>query len=466
MSQYRFYAAAQLEQARLVAWLRRLGMPLASIRAVSTLPPAQAASELAAYWAQIEAETAARRQLAAFLVGYLSGKDTVMPDAQGKLAVRYAVQSDIGLHRQDNEDAVYGGPRLLAVADGMGGHAAGEVASAAVIEALRPLDTQVPAGELLNALDHAVRRANSALSDIVKADPSLQGMGTTLTALLWSGSQLGLVHIGDSRAYLVRDGEMFQITQDHTLVQSLLDDGKITAEEVASHPQRFMLLRALDGGNFEPDLQLREARPSDRYLLCSDGLHQVVAADALARVLLTVTDPDQAAADLIALAIDGGGPDNVAALSPTWSPWKNRPRSRRPWTRVARPGLASSQVSRQRAARIDQASRFYAAGMTITLTEAERTYLKSQPLARLATVDASGAPQNNPVGAFLDEETGDILIGGHAMGATRKFRNVQANGQVALVVDDLVSRDPWTVRGLEIRGTAAALEDVTPRCRS
>ena len=177
VTQYRFYAPAQLEQARLVAWLRRLGMPLASIRSVSTLPPVQAASELAAYWAQIEAETAARRQLAAFLIGYLSGKDTVMPDAQGKLAIRYAVQSDIGLHRQDNEDAVYGGPRLLAVADGMGGHAAGEVASAAVIEALRPLDTQVPAGELLNALDHAVRRANGALSDIVKADPSLRGHG-------------------------------------------------------------------------------------------------------------------------------------------------------------------------------------------------------------------------------------------------------------------------------------------------
>ena len=100
--------------------------------------------------------------------------------------------------------------------------------------------------------------------------------------------------------------------------------------------------------------------------------------------------------------------------------------------------------------------------MTVILTEAERAYLQSQPLARLATVDASGAPQNNPVGAFLDEETGDIIIGGHAMGASRKFRNVQRNGQVALVVDDLVSRDPWTVRGLEIRGTAVALEDVEP----
>jgi len=100
--------------------------------------------------------------------------------------------------------------------------------------------------------------------------------------------------------------------------------------------------------------------------------------------------------------------------------------------------------------------------MTVTLTEAERAYLQSQPLARLATVDGAGAPQNNPVGAFLDEETGDIIIGGHAMGASRKFRNVQRNGQVALVIDDLVSHDPWTVRGLEIRGTAVALEDVDP----
>ena len=237
-----------------------------------------------------------------------------MVNAQGALAVRYAVQSDIGLSRDENEDSAYAGSRLLAVADGMGGHAAGEVASAAVIEALRPLDTQVPAGELLNALDHAVRRANNALRDIVKADPSRQGMGTTLTALLWSGSQLGLVHIGDSRAYLLRDGEVFQITHDHTMVQMLLDDGKITAEEVASHPQRSLLLRAMGRDGVEPDLQLREARPGDRYLLCSDGLHDVVAAESIAEVLRTVSDPDQAAKDLIALAIDGGGPDNITCI--------------------------------------------------------------------------------------------------------------------------------------------------------
>ena len=149
----------------------------------------------------------------------------------------------------------------------------------------------------------------------MQANPALSGMGTTLTALLWSGSQLGLVHIGDSRAYLVRDGELFQITQDHTLVQSLLDDGKITPAEVDSHPQSMLLLRALSGDkNFEPDLQLRQARPGDRYLLCSDGLHRVADADAIARVLLTVQDPDQAARDLVALAMDGGAPDNITCI--------------------------------------------------------------------------------------------------------------------------------------------------------
>ena len=123
------------------------------------------------------------------------------------------------------------------------------------------------------------------------------------------------MHIGDSRAYLVRDGEVFQITQDHTLVQSLLDDGKITAEEVASHPQRMLLLRALTGDrDCEPDLQLHQTRPGDRYLLCSDGLHVVVAADEITRVLLTVSDPDQAARDLVALAMDGGAPDNITCI--------------------------------------------------------------------------------------------------------------------------------------------------------
>jgi serine/threonine protein phosphatase PrpC len=283
-SGYRRYAPSQLEQARLVAWLRRLGMPLAAIRQASTAAPAQAAAILTAYWDQVEAETTARRALAAFLIGYLSGKETAVNDAQATLAIRYAVRTDIGLKREENEDTAYAGAQLLAIADGMGGHAAGEVASAAVIDALKPLDTQVPAGEVLNALDHAVRQASRRLTTMAKSDPALRGMGTTLTALLWSGSELGLVHIGDSRAYL-------------------------------SHPQRNLILRALvaDGG-CEPDLSLREAVPGDRYLLCSDGLHEVVNAAAIARVLLTVADPDEAASGLVELALAGGGPDNVTCI--------------------------------------------------------------------------------------------------------------------------------------------------------
>jgi PPM family protein phosphatase len=312
---YRRYASAQLEQARLVAWLRRLGMPLARILAVLAMPRAEAAADVAAYWRQTEAEQSARRDLATFLIGYLSGRGTSMSENHEPLAIRYAVRSDIGLQRELNEDSAYAGARLLAVADGMGGHAGGEVASAAVIDALRPLDTEIPAGELLDALDHAVRTAGSTLRDMAASDPSLADMGTTLTALVVSGSQLGLVHIGDSRAYLLRAGACYQITHDHTLVQTLLDDGKITPAEVASHPQRSLILRALVANHsYDADLQLREAQAGDRYLLCSDGLHEVVGADDIAAVLRTVSDPDRAAADLIALAIDGGGPDNVTCI--------------------------------------------------------------------------------------------------------------------------------------------------------
>lgn len=312
---YRRYAPGQLEQARLVAWLRRLGMPLARIRALIAVPRTAAAADLAAYWQQAEAEESARRDLATFLIGYLSGRGTSMSDINQQLIIRYAVRSDIGLERDVNEDSAYASARLLAVADGMGGHAAGEVASAAVIDALRPLDTEIPAGELLDALDHAVRTAGSTLRDMAASDPSLAGMGTTLTALVVSGSQLGLVHIGDSRAYLLRAGELYQITHDHSLVQTLLDDGKITPAEVASHPQRSLILRALVASHdYDADLQLREIQAGDRYLLCSDGLHEVADADAIAAVLRTVADPDQAAGELIALAIAGGGPDNVTCI--------------------------------------------------------------------------------------------------------------------------------------------------------
>ena len=231
------------------------------------------------------------------------------------LALRYAIRSDVGLLREGNEDAAYAGPRLLAVADGMGGHAAGEVASAAAISAIARLDDDVPGGDLLDALAGAVGEANHTLHDMVAADPVLEGMGTTLTAMLWSGGRVALVHIGDSRAYLLRDGEFHQITHDHTLVQTLVDEGRISPDDVATHPQRSMLLRALDGrADVEPDLSLREARLGDRYLLCSDGLSGVVSEETLHRTLAKVGNPDEVVLQLVELAIRGGGPDNITCI--------------------------------------------------------------------------------------------------------------------------------------------------------
>jgi PPM family protein phosphatase len=231
------------------------------------------------------------------------------------IGIRYAARSDVGMLREGNEDSAYAGARLLVVADGMGGHVGGEIASAAAVNALRPLDTDVPMNELHTALQHAVKQANENLHGIVETDPSLQGMGTTLTAMLWAGPHVALIHIGDSRAYLLRNGELFQITHDHTLVQSLVDEGRITLDEAASHPQRSLLLRALDGrGEVEPDISLREAQIGDRYLLCSDGLSSVVSAETIHQVLTQVEDPEAAIRQLIDLANRGGGPDNITCV--------------------------------------------------------------------------------------------------------------------------------------------------------
>jgi len=231
------------------------------------------------------------------------------------LELRYAVRSDVGLLREGNEDSAYAGPRLLAVADGMGGHAAGEVASAVAIASLADLDDDMPPSELQIALSTAVAHANQILHDMVSADPAISGMGTTLTAMLWSDGKVALCHIGDSRAYVLSGGQFEQITHDHTLVQSLVDDGRISPDEAATHPQRSLLLRALDGtSEAEPDLSIREAHLGDRYLLCSDGLSGVVSEETLHRTLATVPDPEDAVLQLVELAIRGGGPDNITCI--------------------------------------------------------------------------------------------------------------------------------------------------------
>ncbi|MCE0761855.1 protein phosphatase 2C domain-containing protein [Pseudonocardia kujensis] len=230
------------------------------------------------------------------------------------LVLRYSARSDRGLVRQNNQDAVYAGPRLLALADGMGGHAAGEVASSLVISALAPLDEDQPGDDLLAELREATFEGNAAITRHVAESPDLEGMGTTLTAILFAGNRLGLVHVGDSRCYQLRDGAFTQITKDDTFVQSLIDEGRISEDEAHTHPQRSLLLRAITGAEVEPSLTIREARAGDRYLLCSDGLSGPVSDETLAETLREYRDPRQCADRLIELALRGGGPDNITCI--------------------------------------------------------------------------------------------------------------------------------------------------------
>ncbi|HEX6917783.1 MAG TPA: protein phosphatase 2C domain-containing protein [Phycicoccus sp.] len=232
------------------------------------------------------------------------------------LAFHYAARSDVGMVRSNNEDAGYAGPHLLAMADGMGGHAGGEVASSTVIGSLAELD-----GESLSTrdasqalLDH-IRAANHELGSHVRHDPRLDGMGTTLIAVLRARDTLVLAHIGDSRAFLARDGKVTQITKDHSFVQSLVDEGRITADEAKTHPQRSLVTRVLTGADDdEPDLVVRQGRAGDRYLIASDGLTDYVARDTVDEVLLSTPDPAECADRLVALSLRAGAPDNVTVV--------------------------------------------------------------------------------------------------------------------------------------------------------
>jgi protein phosphatase len=243
--------------------------------------------------------------------------------------------------RPQNQDAVSAGPALVAVADGFG--PAGDRASAAAIDALRHLGSgtavagltgsasspAVVPGDLLNVLSDAVSAASASVRSIAESSSDSAGSGSTLTAMLLSGSRLGLVHIGDSRAYLFRDGGLFQVTYDHSVTQSMIDAGRLTPEEAGSHLQRSLLVRAL---GISPelmresgmpaaqvsvagtaDLSMLDARAGDRYLLCSDGLTSVVPVSAIRETLSDASlSPEDVVGRLITLANEAGGPDNIA----------------------------------------------------------------------------------------------------------------------------------------------------------
>jgi PPM family protein phosphatase len=216
--------------------------------------------------------------------------------------------------RPNNEDAFFAGPRLLAVADGVGGHAAGEVASATIIDALSPLGDSEPGYDLVGRLLEAVVTGNGAIAQRVAEDQRLQGMSTTLTAILFAGDRYCLLNIGDSRTYLLRDGTLEQITRDDSYVQFLVDEGHITQEAAGTHPQRNLVLQALTGEEvMEPAMTVREALAGDRFMLCSDGLSDVVGHDTLAAALAE-GDPQESVARLVALALENRTRDNVTAI--------------------------------------------------------------------------------------------------------------------------------------------------------
>ncbi|MDO5722700.1 MAG: protein phosphatase 2C domain-containing protein [Actinomycetaceae bacterium] len=230
---------------------------------------------------------------------------------------RYAARSDVGLRRQNNQDSGYAGSHLLVLCDGMGGPAGGDIASSIAVAHLVGLDTDDhPADLMLHLLRKALVSAHDELVDRSRVDPQLHGLGTTCIALMRSGNKLALVHIGDSRAYVLRDGELTQVTTDHSFVQYLVETGQISPEEAETHPQRSVVLRILgDSDNdVNPDESLREAVLGDRWLLCSDGLSGVVSPETILETLVTVDDPGQCAEDLVQLALRAGGPDNITVV--------------------------------------------------------------------------------------------------------------------------------------------------------
>ncbi|MBG6179165.1 PP2C family protein-serine/threonine phosphatase [Arthrobacter sp. CAN_A1] len=228
--------------------------------------------------------------------------------------MRFAARSDVGMVRAKNDDSAYVGRYLAVVADGMGGHAGGNVASASTVLDLVHLDRKdYDDGEAANQLADEIQTANSLLSELVSANPQLAGMGTTVTALLLNGNRLEFAHIGDSRAYRLKGDEFEQISVDHTFVQRLIDEGRLKPEEADVHPHKNVLMRVLGDVDASPELDLNsyEVTAGERWLLCSDGLNAVLGDPLIARIMRETPDLRACVDTLVDLTLAGGSPDNV-----------------------------------------------------------------------------------------------------------------------------------------------------------
>ena len=231
----------------------------------------------------------------------------------GTMRLHFAAISDVGRVRKDNQDSGYAGPWLLTVCDGVGGAARGDIASSTAVQQLRKLDAP-PTDDLLGQVAGALHRAHDRIGELVDEEPSLNGTSTTATVVLFDGTKVGVGHVGDSRAYLYRDHTISQLTQDHTFVQSLIDEGRITEDEARVHPHRNLILKALDGiHEAEPDLFHVELEHGDRILLCSDGASGVLDDGRLADILSTGS-PEYAAVELVRASLEAGSSDNVTCI--------------------------------------------------------------------------------------------------------------------------------------------------------
>ncbi|WP_403021792.1 Stp1/IreP family PP2C-type Ser/Thr phosphatase [Salinibacterium sp. GXW1014] len=231
--------------------------------------------------------------------------------------VKSAAVSHVGKIRSNNQDSGYAGRQLFVVADGMGGHAGGDIASAIAVNRIAEADRAFnSAHDAEFALQSALIAANSLIAETVFDHPELTGMGTTVTAILRVDHQLAIAHIGDSRLYLYRAGVLEQVTIDHTFVQRLVDSGRITAEEAAVHPRRSVLMRVLGDVEASPEIDtaIVETEPGDRWVLCSDGLSSYVTEEKIAATLKSHPSPKDAAERLVRESLDQGAPDNVTVV--------------------------------------------------------------------------------------------------------------------------------------------------------
>lgn len=306
-SGYRYYRGDQLDRARLVARLRLLGMPLGRIRALTDLAPDARAAALLSYWRQVEADTASRQRLAADLVTELRSEeltmsvdDTVLPTSAART----------GRGRRDHQqDALVTGRHLHAVADGFG---ADPATARLALAALAPLDAATGTVDPVAVLDDAVGTAAAAVAGRPAEPPS----GCTLTALLLGGGRAAIAHVGDSRVYLVRDGELARLTRDHTHVQALVDEGRLTEDEARSDERRAELNRALVAGRTAvPDISLHAVQPGDRFVLTTDGVHAALPKEHLSRLMVEGADPEAVVTGIEDAVLAAGAPDNYAVVT-------------------------------------------------------------------------------------------------------------------------------------------------------